>query len=54
MKILFQVRIFDSTSGRLLHQAFFDDFDEVVEYIANPVLLDELVVEISRKAVCVL
>lgn len=54
MKILFQVRIFDARSGSLLHQAFFDDFDEVFEYIANPVLLDELVVELSRKAVNVL
>lgn len=54
MKLLFQVRIFDKRSGGLLHQCFFDDFDDVCEYIADPVLLDELVVEVSRKAVNIL
>lgn len=54
MKNLFQVRVFDALSGSLLHCCYFDDFDDVCEYISDPVLLDELVVEISRKAVNVL
>lgn len=54
MKKLLQVRIFFADSGDLYSVAFFDNFDDLYDYLVPELLDDNFIFEISRKEVRIL